>query len=211
MLKFYCINIDDLPDPLTNPDVMEGLPEDRKEKCVFFRHSDHRKRALGAGLIIQRIMQDNNCTSEIHLTKNGKPEVDGIHFNVSHGGDFVIGVSAPCPVGCDIEPIMPPPLEIADIFFHHGETEYLNNHPYKTFAFWQLWTLKESYMKMTGKGMSLELDKFQIVMSDPVSVIRDDISDNCGFKHLIWKDHYVAFCFQEEKYRSQDVKWNYVF
>ena len=89
--------------------------------------------------------------------------MDGLFFNVSHAGDYVVGVLSDCEVGCDIEKNANAPLEVAEHYFYHSELAYIKAAKNKDKAFFTLWTLKESYMKMTGRGMSLPLDSFEVV------------------------------------------------
>ncbi len=194
MEKFYVIDIRTLPDPKADAFSMKHLPKGRQEKCLKFVHKEDRQRSLGAGNIINQILADFNCKSVITEKTNGKPEADGIFFNISHSGDYVIGVASDTPVGCDIEKMVKAPLEIADKFFYNNEKEYVLQHINRDFAFWQMWTLKESYMKMTGEGMSLPLDKFSIDVNLDISVYRDNIKQNCTFKHFVYNDHSISVC-----------------
>ncbi len=88
---------------------------------------------------------------------------DHFHFNISHAGDYVVGVVSDGEVGCDIERNVNAPLEIAEHYFYSAEREYIEAASDPGKAFFTLWTLKESYMKMTGRGMSLPLDSFEII------------------------------------------------
>ena len=84
----------------------------------------------------------------------------------SHAGEYVVGVVSDGEVGCDIERNVNAPLEIAEHYFHSTEREYIEAASDPGKAFFTLWTLKESYMKMTGRGMSLPLDSFEIIRKD---------------------------------------------
>ena len=72
-----------------------------------------------------------------------------------------MGVLSDCEVGCDIEKNANAPLEVAEHYFYHSELAYIKAAKNKDKAFFTLWTLKESYMKMTGRGMSLPLDSLK--------------------------------------------------
>ena len=76
-----------------------------------------------------------------------------------------MGVLSDCEVGCDIEKNANAPLEVAEHYFYHSELAYIKAAKNKDKAFFTLWTLKESYMKMTGRGMSLPLDSFEVIFS----------------------------------------------
>ncbi len=74
---------------------------------------DDRKRSLGAGIIIRKILDENGLTEScLRYSDNEKPVVDGLFFNVSHADD--VGVLSDCEVGCDIEKNANAPLEVAD-------------------------------------------------------------------------------------------------
>ena len=88
----------------------------------------------------------------LKYSENGKPVADHLHFNISHAGDYVVGVVSDDEVGCDIERNVNAPLEIAEHYFHSTEREYIEAASDPGKAFFTLWTLKESYMKMTGRG-----------------------------------------------------------
>ncbi len=162
MEKFYAVDIRTLPDPKAEPSAIKHLPAGRQKKCLEYVYEEDRKRSLGAGNIINQILADYGCKNYITKGRWGKPETEGVFFNISHSCEYVTGIASYTPVGCDIEKAVKAPLEIADRFFCHTERKYIFSHNDKDFAFWQMWTLKESYMKMTGEGMSLPLDKFCI-------------------------------------------------
>lgn len=60
---------------------------------------------------------------------------DSLYFNVSHGGDYVVGVVASCEVGCDIEKIEKASLEIAQHYFTPAECSYIKSASDKDKAF----------------------------------------------------------------------------
>ncbi len=173
---------------------MQGLPLARQEKCLSYINEADRKRSMGAGLIIENILTDFNCIGSLGEGLNQKPVADGVFFNVSHSGDYVIGVASDTPVGCDIEKMEAAPLEIADKFFFNSEKDYILTHSDKDYAFWQMWTLKESYMKMTGEGMQLKLDSFCVVIDDDIKVYRDGVGQDCTFNHFTHDGHLISVC-----------------
>ncbi len=195
--KFYITDIRTLTDPKDNPSIMEGLPYKRQEKCLRYIKADDRKRSLGAGKIINQILKDFNCEGKLAEGTNRKPEAEGIFFNVSHSGNYVIGVAADTPIGCDIEKTETAPLEIAHRYFNASEIKYIMSAKSKDLAFRQMWTLKESYMKMTGEGMKLKLDSFNIVIGKEIQVYFQGIKQNCTFEHYIHDGHSIAICQKE--------------
>lgn len=73
------------------------------------------------------------------------------------------------------------PLEVAEHYFYHSELAYIKAAKNKDKAFFTLWTLKESYMKMTGRGMSLPLDSFEVVPTAEGFVLGKSSERPCFF------------------------------
>lgn len=184
-MKLYRIHILKMEDPLQNQRLLELVSPKRREKVIRYRMPDDRKRSLGAGIILRRILQENGLSeSDLRYSENEKPVADSVFFNVSHAGDYVVGVSSDCEVGCDIEKIRKAPMEIAQRHFLETESAYIQTAPDRDKAFFTLWTLKESYMKMTGKGMSLPLDSFEIVRTTDGFALGKSPEKPCFFKTM---------------------------
>lgn len=208
MERYYLADIRTFPDPAADPASLAGLPQARREKCLRYLRPDDRKRCLAAGRIAARILRDAGCAAPLTTGPNGKPEAPGVYFNLSHGGRYVLGVLAQAPVGCDVEEMGPAPLKTADRFFYRGEKDYLAQSGDPDFAFWQLWTLKESYMKMTGEGFQLPLDGFQVVPGTPIRLYRGGVLQDCALHHLVYEGHSMAFCLEGATGPLGPVVWD---
>lgn len=170
MLKLYRININHFKDPLEDKRLLQLVDHSRRQKVLRYLMPEDRKRSLGAGIIIRKILYENGlCEGCLKYSENGKPVADDVFFNVSHGGDYVVGVASDCEIGCDIEKNGNAPLEVAERYFYLSELEYIRSAADKSRAFFTLWTLKESYMKMTGRGMSLPLDSLRLFPRERIS------------------------------------------
>lgn len=170
---------------MQNKRLLELVGTERRKKVIRYRMPDDRKRSLAAGLIIRKILNENGLSEDsLKYSENGKPLADNLFFNISHAGDYVVGVSSDREVGCDIEKIVDAPLEVADRFFHLKEAEYIKSAEDKNRAFFTLWTLKESYMKMTGRGMSLPLDSFEVVPTAEGFVLGKSSERPCFFETM---------------------------
>ena len=95
---------------------------------------------------------------------NAHPAAQGLTFNVSHSDRVVLlAVARGREVGIDVEDLQRlPPLEIADRFFAPDEVRQLRALPaaLQPRRFLDVWTLKESYIKARGQGLSLPLERF---------------------------------------------------
>lgn len=196
MEQFYSVDIRSLPDPAADLRAMDGLPRERQERCLRYKRPQDRRRCLGAGRLIQQILAEHAASSCVTLGAHGKPEAQGVYFSIAHSGEYVIGVAADSPVGCDVERIKPPPMAVAERCFTPAERAYMAAHRDAAHAFWQLWTLKESYVKMTGEGMSAGLRHVEIGLGETLSVYRGGVRQPCVLRHLCRDGYAVALCTQ---------------
>ena len=94
----------------------------------------------------------------------------------------------------DIEKNVNAPLEIAEHYFYSSERKYIEAAVDPGKAFFTLWTLKESYMKMTGRGMSLPLDSFEIVRKDARFVLGKSPEKPGFFRTMEFEDYIFSVC-----------------
>ena len=204
MVYVYAANVSSLPDPEVVPEVMDGLTEERKEKILHCRQKAHRKQRLGASLLLKKALLLHGIPMEtIRYGRYGKPEADGICFNLSHSRDMAVCVISDQAVGCDVEKIRGIRDGIAERFFTKSEVAYLNSleEDERKHAFFRLWTMKESYMKMTGEGMHLGLDGVEFVFEDTeVQVYRDGRRCSCFIKEYAVPGYKVTVCANEAKF-----------
>jgi 4'-phosphopantetheinyl transferase len=106
---------------------------------------------------------------------HGKPALDegadAPHFNLSHTPGLVaLVIGAQATLGVDVENhhIRNAPLEVADRYFTAEEARDLRGLPAgaQQARFFALWTLKESYIKALGGGLSVPLDEISFRFAD---------------------------------------------
>ncbi len=203
MVYVYALNVQDLPDPAEEPSVMEGLWEERKQKILRYKLAESRRQSFGAGLLLKWALQRHGiATEKLSYGPNGKPEAVGVFFNLSHSGQWAVCAIGDVPVGCDVEEIAPVREGIAERFFTKNEVEYLNRFDgdQRLEEFFRLWTLKESYMKMTGEGMSLALDRFEFDLTEQPTVKRDGKAGGCHVKEYDLPGYKLAVCSEEDRF-----------
>ena len=108
-------------------------------------------------------------------------------FNISHSGDYAVLALSDGRVGIDVEKIRPVDFKIAEACFHGKELESFNFDPDKRPEnFYRLWTLKESFIKAVGQGLSYPLKYFYF--SFPATGIKinilkpEAVAENWSFK-----------------------------
>lgn len=203
MVKTFIANIQNLPDPKENPQILENIWQERKEKILSYQFEKGRKESLGSALMLQKVLSQKNLNPQnIRYGKNGKPEIDGLHFNISHAENFVICSVSENPVGCDIEKIRSIKSGFEKRFFTQNEVSYLDKFTdeEKLKQFFRLWTMKESYMKFTGDGMKLALNRFEFIIEDSVKVFRDGILIPCFIKEYEFLDYCISVCCEKNDF-----------
>ena len=65
--------------------------------------------------------------------------------------------------------------------------------------FYRLWTLKESFIKATGTGMSLPLNEFNIIIDNNIISVEQtsDTRNFCFGEESPCAGYYAAWCFEE--------------
>lgn len=105
-------------------------------------------------------------------------------ISLSHAGDYVAVATDRLPVGIDIEQIRPCKESLAERFFSDAERAYMEQRQgaaagsdlqgaARDLAFTAIWTLKESFLKATGMGLSLGLESFSMEYLAPEGLMSD--------------------------------------
>lgn len=138
---------------------------------------------------------------------HGKPEpaLDGrpadMSCNLSHTGGLVGVAVAPVSglqLGFDLEPVdRRVPIEVARRCFTDGELAWLEGLPDSGRAegFFRLWTLKEAFLKATGKGLTEDLRSFWFRVDPPAIGFAPGLAERpqdwCFVQQLV-QDGFVA-------------------
>ncbi len=190
----YAADIQSLSDKSVFEKAYISVSEYRRQKVDKMKHQEDKMRSLGAGLLLQKALYDfgiDEKTADFETNQNGKPHIlhggqdaglKTIHFNLSHSGDYAMCVIGDNPAGCDVERVRKIDLNIADRFFAPSEIELIKTQPTSEAqinTFFRLWTLKESYIKAEGQGLSMGLNTFS-VQPDSNKIIRDNVEVICS-------------------------------
>lgn len=148
MIKLYYATIKNL----TRSYPLAGWQE--KKAAVYKRKEDY-LRSVAASLLINAVLFDGLPAPAPSIGTHGKPYFPGSpDFNLSHSGDFAVLAAASMPVGIDIEQISEEDyLSVGRAFLCEYEYRLLEQTTDKCTLFYELWTRKESYLKMTGTGL----------------------------------------------------------
>ena len=158
---------------LDEAQVLRLLPPERREKALRCRRQEDRLRSAAAGLLLVRYARQLGFDRfpEVREGAYGKPyfpDAPQAQFSLSHSGGYAALATSSLPVGVDIQEIRPERVMAAVRFLTEPEQAQLTALPQEeeVQAFFRLWTVKESYGKMTGRGL-LGADTFSVDLSGP--------------------------------------------
>ncbi len=159
-MKLYSYNIKQMTEH-TYLEWINLVSEEKKRRIERFIRESDKKLCLAGDALARRAIHEM-CgirLEEIKLLRDkfGKPYADnlGIHFNISHSGEWVICGIDDKPIGVDIERVTRANMDTARIFCTDNELSYIFDNCKRDMheRFFRIWTLKEAYFKNIGTGL----------------------------------------------------------
>jgi 4'-phosphopantetheinyl transferase len=218
MINIYGTNIKKTNNISAVNQVFSFLSMEKQKRIKSFIHKEDALRTLTGEWIIRNIIREKlNIAEEkiiFDVNKYGKPYLKyhrNFHFNISHSGDWVVCATAAKPVGIDIELISPIDLNMAEHFFSQEEVFDLfsKREKERLSYFYELWTLKESFIKAAGKGLSIELHSFSIKKKVGNIELKSEIKEKYYFKQYdIDRKYKMSVCSNDNNFPA-DINYNY--
>jgi 4'-phosphopantetheinyl transferase len=175
MIKVFVLQLEDYQYSSEFQDkLLQYLPEAGRLR-VRDRQNLTSKLQTVAGELLARYSVGQflgKANQEINLVfgEKGKPHIGNLsnmHFNISHSGHYVVCAVSSTEIGIDVERVRKVNLRIAERFFSPSEIHDLMALPEESrmHYFITLWTIKESYLKAIGRGLTQHLNSFTIVQN----------------------------------------------
>lgn len=145
------------------------LSEDRLASLSALKNEAVRQQGLGAELLLiaalRQLDKDLPLPLSISRTDKGKPILDGLpwHFNLSHTGPHAACCVYDRPLGIDIQETKHVPDRFLTRCFTPGEKQSVLGSAEPDEAFTRIWCRKESFLKATGLGLSVDLNSFEVL------------------------------------------------
>ena len=164
----------------------ENLTPARQKKVQQFRQMDDRVRAvLGELLLRYARKRANKNFCEPTLDYYGKPHLPDDFFSLSHAGNIVAIAYGEQDVGVDVEQRQ----EHIEAYMHaFGPREQMlictTPQELRKDRFIQLWTLKESCLKMIGTGFLSDPASISIEMHDNEFFVVPELGDNVNLTSI---------------------------
>jgi 4'-phosphopantetheinyl transferase len=188
--------------------------EERAKEARFYFERD-RRRYLVTRALIRTVLSGYSgveprewrfATNDYGRPRVASPEGLGtLSFNLAHTAGLIVCacVSAGA-IGVDTEHVQrDAPLDIADRYFSAAEVRELqaSSPEQRAERFFYYWTLKESYIKAIGTGLSTPLDRFSFRLT-PAGAIGLSFHEGLNDDPLRWRfwlldpapTHLVAVC-----------------
>jgi 4'-phosphopantetheinyl transferase len=137
----------------------------------YLRVEDRNRSVISRGalrIILGKYLHQSPSAIQFGFDKNKKPflingDMPGLHFNVSHSGDWLLITVSGHEIGVDVELINPgfPYRDILTDYFTDDEARYILEKNADE-RFFMLWTRKEALTKATGTGLH---DKLKYIPS----------------------------------------------
>lgn len=170
----------------------EILDRDERERAGRFQFDRDRREFIAAHALLRRMLAFHlgqpAAAWQFAIGAFGKPTIDeklrvsDIDFNMSHTRDLVAAaVVSHATIGVDVEQIdrAKADFAVAKAYFAPPEVELLRRAAERERAgrFFQLWTLKEAYLKATGAGLGTALDSFAFTLAPVRISFLTDLAD----------------------------------
>lgn len=193
---------------------------EEKERIGRFVFKRDAKRSIIGQLMIRKFLSEaiQLPWSQIKTKRdlNNKPIIEGfdLNFNVSHDGNFVVLAGEEnISVGIDImRNCYKGGKSLNEFFrlmqrnFHSNEWTYISKGTdiKKTNSFYRFWCLKESYVKATGTGLTIDLKKIcfvpknelkkDLILSDTELFVDGKLLSEWSFHEYLYDDYTITVC-----------------
>jgi len=175
-------DVEGLGAPGALDDALCQLSHHRRDKIVRYRFERGKWLSAGAGLLLNNMLMERGLRErdmEYSYGEHGKPlfgNHPNLHFNLSHSGTLVACALGDAPVGVDVQQIVKLRRSLVNYTMSEAEISRLDameSVKDQELFFTQLWTLKESYAKATGRGLTHDFPSFEITETGEVTPLTE--------------------------------------
>lgn len=181
----------------------------RQNRIMRMKLEDDRRRGLGSELLRNYAVKEyvkKRYTEEAYESvrydrmDNGKPvafmDDKEIMFNVSHSGKYVVVAVGDKVCGVDVEGPRPMRQSVVDRCFTGLEQIAVEKASNPEKAFVTIWTMKESYLKMTGEGIRSNLSNVETYFDESMD---NYCHDGVNYQVFHKDDYIVTLCYKGQK------------
>jgi len=205
MIEIYAVTIPPGADKADFAGLLPLLEPDKRRRIERLVRSDSVVQSL-CGELLARMAIAWRRRAPLRAIRfqrgaSGKPELigGGLCFNVGHCLDRVVCATSDMEVGVDVETIRSFKMDIVRRFFAAAECADILSVPAaeRPRRFFHIWTLKESYLKAVGSGLTIPLNSFAMkVQGESITIRASGTALSAyGFRSWFWDDRcWISLC-----------------
>lgn len=175
------------------------IEEKRWNSIQKIKTDADKRRSFVSGILLDSMCQDMGINTPVYeLTERGKPYLVGVDcaFNISHSGDYVVLAyhANTEPLGIDIQKVRAMRDGMQKRILHEMENSLLpEDSGNEVYHLNRLWAIKESFVKMTGEGLSQDFRTVYVDFENGTVQIGEHI--RAQFSVWEWKsDYFLSIC-----------------
>jgi 4'-phosphopantetheinyl transferase len=181
MQKIVALGFGESPDPARYARLLEFIDPERRERIGRFRRREDALSCLFGDLLVRAVLIRETGVRNRDLIfsreAGGKPVCrvpGGVHFNLSHSGSGILAAFDDSPVGVDIELIKPLAPGVLEWALSPAESKTMESlaETERLSYFYGIWTLKESWLKASGRGLVDHLSDYSVTAGPAPSQFR---------------------------------------
>jgi len=201
-IDLWCTYISEIDDSSLWPRYDALLSADERAMQARFLFAKDQRRYLVTRALVRTVLSRYAAVRaedwSFSVGPRGRPEISApqlaLDFNISHSADLVLlGVTSGRTLGIDTESVAARAADIdgLDRYFAPEESAALLALPprERRRRFFELWTLKESYIKARGLGLAIALDAFRFELAGEHGLtlhMRPELGDSPG-RWRLWQ------------------------
>jgi 4'-phosphopantetheinyl transferase len=215
-IDLWCTYISEIGEDSLWPRYEALLSADERARQARFRFAGDQRRFLVTRALVRTVLSRYAAVRPEEWAfsdgPRGRPAISApgtaatLEFNISHSADLVmLGITSGRTLGIDTESIEAREADIDGLnrYFAPEESAALLSLPpsARRRRFFELWTLKESYLKARGMGLAIALDAFRFELTGERGLtlhMRLDLDDSPA-RWRLWQlalrsDYLAAVC-----------------
>lgn len=163
-MVFYCDGISSMTDEQFKL-FFERMPKERQKKALRYIKKEDKQLCVAAFALLDYALKMNGYEiGEYELVEGetGKPYLKNLpfEFNISHTSNAVACAVSQTQVGVDVQKKVSEYESVMRRVYCENEIDLISNSKNAVDDFTRLWTLKESYVKCIGTGISDIISKY---------------------------------------------------
>lgn len=137
-----------------------------------------------------------------------KPQLlhENLHMNLSHCRGLAAAAVGRFPLGIDAETPRPVREKLLPKLCAPGEAACILAAEDRELMFSRIWTLKESYGKLTGEGIRMKLTEYEFQPGNPPVCLHPEAENYLFYQKILDNQYIISLCVPRGDY---DVIWNH--